>query len=59
MKLDTSKNLLTGPLKVVNVGVEDFAKELNSRGVETIHVDWSPPAEGDTKLAAILAKLGG
>ena len=59
MNSDTSKKLLTGPLKVVNVGIEDFAQELDSRGVETIHVDWSPPAGGDTKLAAILAKLGG
>ena len=59
MNLDTSKKLLTGPLKVLNVGIEDFAQELDSRGVETIHVDWSPPAGGDTKLAAILAKLGG
>ena len=59
MKLDTSKNLLTGPLKVVNVGIEDFAQELDARGVETIQVDWSPPAGGDIKLATILAKLGG
>ena len=59
MNSGTSKNLLTGPLKVVNVGIEDFAQELDARGVETIQVDWSPPAGGDTKLAAILAKLGG
>ena len=59
MNSDTAKKLLTGPLKVLNVGIEDFAQELDSRGVETIQVDWSPPAGGDTKLAAILAKLGG
>ena len=59
MNPDASKKLLTGPLKVVNVGIEDFARELDSRGVETIHVDWSPPTGGDTELAAILAKLGG
>ena len=59
MNSGTSKNLLTGPLKVVNVGIEDFAQELDARGVETIQVDWSPPAGGDIKLATILAKLGG
>ena len=59
MSLDTSKKLLAGPLKVVNVGIEDFAEDLNSRGIDTIHVDWSPPAGGDMQLAALLAKLGG
>ena len=59
MNLDTSKKLLAGPLKVVNVGIEDFAEDLNSRGIDTIHVDWSPPAGGDMQLAALLAKLGG
>ena len=58
MNPDASKKLLTGPLKVVNVGIEDFAQELDARGVETIHIDWSPPARGDPKLAALLAKLG-
>jgi len=59
MNSSASKKLLTGPLKVVNVGVEDFAEDLNLRGIETIHVDWSPPAGGDIQLAALLAKLGG
>ncbi len=59
MNIDTSKKLLAGPLKVVNVGIEDFAEDLNSRGIDTIHVDWSPPAGGDMQLAALLAKLGG
>ena len=45
-------------MKVVNVGLEGFAKELKQQGVEVIQVDWVPPAGGDPKLADLLSKLG-
>jgi len=51
-------DLLEEPLKVVNVGLEGFAKELKQQGVEVIQVDWVPPAGGDPKLADLLSKLG-
>ena len=50
--------LLAGPVKVVNVGLEGFVEELRSCGIEVVHVDWSPPAGGDPRMAALLAKLG-
>ena len=50
--------LLTGDVKVVNVGLEGFVKDLRDCGVEVVHVDWSPPAGGDPEMAALLAKLG-
>ena len=50
--------LLKGPLKVVNIGLEGFARELEGQGVEVIQVDWPPPAGGDPKLADLLSKLG-
>ena len=50
-------DLLDG-LKVVNIGLEGFAEELDTQNVEVVHVDWSPPAGGDPKLAALLSKLG-
>lgn len=50
--------LLQGPLKVVNIGLDGFADELKSQGVAVQNVDWSPPAGGDPKLAALLSKLG-
>ena len=53
-----SDDLLRGPLKVVNVGLEGFARELQEEGVKVVQVDWSPPAGGDPKLAALLSKLG-
>jgi FdrA protein len=54
-KIDT---LLDAPLKVINVGLEGFARELDQQGVEVIQVDWTPPAGGDPKLADLLSKLG-
>ncbi|NIR29641.1 MAG: hypothetical protein GWN84_10090 [Gammaproteobacteria bacterium] len=50
--------LLESPLRVVNVGLEDFARELESLDVPVVQVDWSPPAGGDPRLAALLSKLG-
>lgn len=51
-------NLLKQPIKVINVGLEGFAGELGAQGVPVIHVQWSPPAGGDPKLADLLSKLG-
>ena len=50
--------LLTGDVKVVNVGLEGFVKDLLDCDIEVVHVDWSPPAGGDPEMAALLAKLG-
>ena len=48
--------ILTKP-KVINIGLEIFAKELTSQGFDVIQVDWTPPAGGDPELAALLSKL--
>ena len=55
--LPTSK-LLTLPVRVINVGLDGFAEELKAQSVPVTHVQWSPPANGDPRLAALLAKLG-
>lgn len=52
------KKLLEQPLKVINIGLEGFARDLDRRGVEVVHVDWTPPAGGDPELAELLSKLG-
>jgi len=52
------ERLLKGPVKVVNVGLESFEKDLLSCGAEVVHLQWSPPAGGDSELAGLLAKLG-
>jgi hypothetical protein len=50
--------LLIRPPVVINVGLEGFARELDTCGVQVVHVDWSPPAGGDPRMAALLARLG-
>ncbi len=50
--------LIGAPLRVVNLGLESFARELEAAGVSVIQVDWSPPAGGDPRLADLLSKLG-
>ncbi|HLI39468.1 MAG TPA: DUF1116 domain-containing protein [Streptosporangiaceae bacterium] len=51
--------LLAGPPRVANVGVEDLARPLEALGVPVESVDWRPPALGDEeagwKLAGLIA----
>ena len=56
--LTGAQSLLTQPVHVINVGLEGFATELASHGTPVTHVQWSPPAGGNEKLAALLGKLG-
>lgn len=44
-------------LCVINIGIESFAGDLRSEGVEVVHVDWRPPAGGDPRLASLLSSL--
>lgn len=44
-------------LKVINMGLDSFSEDLKSQQVETIQMDWRPPAGGNQKLAALLEKL--
>ncbi|MCC5910172.1 MAG: fdrA domain protein [Clostridiaceae bacterium] len=44
-------------LKVINVGLESFYKDLKSQKVETIHVSWRPAAGGNKKMLELLSKL--
>ena len=45
------------PLAAINVGLESFYASLIGQGASAVHVDWKPPAGGNEKLAAILAKM--
>jgi hypothetical protein len=48
--------LLGQPLRVISLGLEVFAEELERDGVTVVHVDWRPPA-GTADVAALLARL--
>ena len=45
------KDLLAGPIRVVNVGLDQFAADLRSAGVDVVDVEWSPPAANPSALA--------
>ncbi len=53
----TLDQFLHSPLEIVNVGLSGFAEDLKRRGVAVAQVDWMPPARGDARLAALVAKL--
>ena len=52
------RTLLDSPPVVVNIGLERFATDMKTAGVQAVHVDWQPPARGDARLAKLLSKLG-
>ena len=55
---ETPKGLLNQPIKVINVGLEGFSRDLAEQDVPVLQVQWTPPAGGNPKLADLLAKLG-
>ncbi|NUQ86031.1 MAG: acyl-CoA synthetase FdrA [Anaerolineales bacterium] len=48
---------LKQPLAAINVGLESFYDSLLSQGAQAVHVEWKPPASGNEKMAALLAKM--
>ncbi len=45
------------PLSVINVGLEIFYDSIKSQDAGVVQVDWRPPAGGNEKLMALLAKM--
>ena len=54
---EAPNSLLAAPPRVVNVGLELFAMNLADQGEKVVHVQWSPPAGGNARLAGLLDKL--
>lgn len=51
--------LFAAPLKVVNLGLEQFYEAVAEQNVTVCQVDWKPPAGGNPRLIEILEKLNG
>ncbi|MCO5197136.1 MAG: acyl-CoA synthetase FdrA [Anaerolineae bacterium] len=45
------------PFAAINVGLETFYDSLIDQGAIAVHVDWRPPAGGNERMLALLAKL--
>jgi hypothetical protein len=54
-----SGSLLSARPRIVNIGLDGFARDLARHGASVAHVEWAPPARGQAKLAGLLAKLDG
>ena len=55
--LPVNLDQLNQPLAAINVGLESFYESLTLQGAQAVHVEWRPPASGNEKLAALLAKM--
>jgi hypothetical protein len=55
--MEAQNDLLHQTLIVINVGLKDFAENLERQEVEVVQVDWSPPAGGDKELIELLDEL--
>ncbi len=49
--------LFNQELKVVNIGLESFYKDLKDQDFKAIHVKWRPVAGGNKKMASLLSRL--
>ena len=56
MKTRVEELLQDGPV-VINLGVREFAESLQDQEADVVHVDWAPPAGGDTEMAELLERL--
>lgn len=44
-------------IKVINMGLDAFGEDLKAQKVETLQMDWRPPAGGNERLSILLNKL--
>ena len=49
--------LFAKELKVVNLGIESFYRDLVNQKKPAIHVEWKPVAGGNEKMAELLKLL--
>lgn len=50
-------SLLNQPVVVINLGLKEFAENLEKQKVEVVQVDWAPPAGGDKEMIQLLDRL--
>jgi hypothetical protein len=50
------RRLLAGPLRVINIGLGGFARDLAANGVSVAQVDWRPPSRFQKQLSQLDAR---
>lgn len=53
------KDLFNKEVKVINIGLESFYKDLKSQDIKVTHLDWKPVAGGNKRMASLLSRLKG
>jgi uncharacterized protein DUF1116 len=53
-----SKSLLAGPVRVVNIGLSGFARDLAANGAAVVQVDWAPPNAEFVSVLQFLSSKG-
>ena len=57
MNVTKINKLFSEELNVINLGLENFAENLQREGAEATQVAWKPPAGGDKRIAALFDRL--
>jgi FdrA protein len=52
-----NSGLFDSPLKIINIGLQNFAESMLEQDVEVVHIYWEPPAGGDEEMINLLDKL--
>jgi FdrA protein len=49
--------IVQAPVAAINIGLESFQASIAAQGAQVVQMDWRPPARGNEKLAALLARM--
>lgn len=52
-----NSSLFDSPLKIINIGLLNFAESIHEQDVEVVHIYWEPPAGGDEEMISLLDEL--
>ncbi len=55
--MEKVERLLKEKPKVINMGLKSFYESLKEQKVDTVHINWKPPAGGKRDLMEILSKI--
>ncbi len=54
---EEKKSILDQPIIAINLGLKQFAASLEDQDIKVVHINWSPPADGDEEMINLLDKL--
>jgi hypothetical protein len=52
-----NSSIFNSPLKIINIGLLNFADSMHEQDVEVVHVYWEPPAGGDEEMNILVDEL--